>query len=168
MSTTTSVAASPTCAASLYDIPVQDAACAIAYGGNHTDIMSNCCKSADVVSYYGNCGLYCLAEGQNVKELTDCLHEQGAGWGDVFCRGNETATATATGAALPTSADASVAASGAGGSKTGDKTSSGASSTSSSTGNAAPRTSPDFNVSTLGLTIGALLFSATALGAFSL
>ncbi|KAM0820698.1 hypothetical protein AB5N19_06518 [Seiridium cardinale] len=168
--TTTSTSAAATCGSTLYDIPVQDAACALPYGGNHTDIMSACCKSANVVSYYENCGLYCLAEGQSVSDLTDCLHDNGASWTDVFCRGNTSATATGSDSSLPTSAGASIVATASDASKTGDSTASGtsSSSTSSSTGNAASRSQSSNGITTLGLTIGALLFSATTLGAFAL
>ncbi|ETS75173.1 hypothetical protein PFICI_13657 [Pestalotiopsis fici W106-1] len=165
--TTTSAAAANTCTANIYDTPVQDAVCAMPYGGNHTDIMAACCKSADVISYYDNCGLYCQAQDQSVQDLRDCLFDQGAGWTSVFCSGNLTATATVTDSVLPTSAGASIVASGTGGGsrKTGSSSSSSSSSTSS--GNAAPRGASDYTLSTLGLTLGALLFSATALGAFA-
>jgi hypothetical protein len=102
--------ASPACAAQLYNIPVQDASCAIPYdsSNNATDIMSGCCNSASVVSYYDNCGLYCLAEGQSVEDLTSCLMQSGAQPQNVFCRGNVTATATGSSNQLPPSAQATV------------------------------------------------------------
>ncbi|XXG96886.1 hypothetical protein Hte_003177 [Hypoxylon texense] len=179
MSTTTTsslsapaASATAQCGATLYDIPVDDAACAMAAGGNHTAVLGACCGAADVVSYYGGCGLYCLAAGQSVRDLTVCLYAHGAAWSDVFCSGNETATATATDAALPTSAGASVVAS-HGATRTGDgdssssETGAGAGATDSPA--AAPGLRPEFgSISTLGLTIGALLFSATAFGAFQL
>lgn len=59
--------------------------------------MKACCKDANVVSYYDDCGLYCLAVNQSVTDLTDCLYGDGAKWEDVFCRGNTSASATATG-----------------------------------------------------------------------
>ncbi|ETS74049.1 hypothetical protein PFICI_13915 [Pestalotiopsis fici W106-1] len=167
--TTTSASASATCGARLYDIPVQDAACALPYGGNHTDIMSACCKSADVISYYGDCGVYCLALDQSVADLTSCLFDQGAADQDVFCRGNTTATATGSGDSVPTSASASVVASATGDSSSGSGTSTGSGSASeTSKSAAAPRSQAAVGVTTLGLTIGALLFSATTLGAFAL
>ncbi|PSR80599.1 hypothetical protein BD289DRAFT_337547, partial [Coniella lustricola] len=97
--TATSATASVTgCGSLLYEIPTQDAACAVPYGGNHTEIMSACCGPADVVSYENNCGLYCLAENQNVTSLTNCLTSNGAAYGQVFCNepGNATASATTT------------------------------------------------------------------------
>ncbi|RYP41457.1 hypothetical protein DL768_010496 [Monosporascus sp. mg162] len=177
--TTTGVAATHTssCGATLYDIPTRDVACAVPFsvGGNdYTDIMAQCCGAADVVSYRGNCGLYCLAVDQSVTELTDCLHDAGATWGDVFCNGNGTATATAPGdAEVPATASASVVATGGGGgdgagdgeSEDGNADNADAPDASDSPG-AAPGLRPEFGVSTLGLTIGALLFSATAFGAF--
>ncbi|KAL2022595.1 hypothetical protein VTK56DRAFT_4939 [Thermocarpiscus australiensis] len=158
----------------LYDIPVQDASCAMPYGGNHTDIMAKCCGSADVVSYYNNCGLYCLAQGQTVAELTACLFKEGAASNEVFCRGNTTASATGTVTSLPATASASVVATGGSGTKTSGGTSgtasatgSGASSTTSH--NAAPRSSvPSLGNGLTGLAIAALLISATAFGALNL
>ncbi|KAI4868796.1 hypothetical protein F4820DRAFT_88680 [Hypoxylon rubiginosum] len=175
MSTTTSLsapAASTTsqCGATLYNIPVDDAACAMPSGGNHTDVLSACCGDADVVSYYDGCGLYCLAAGQTVDDLTTCLFTHGAGWSDVFCNKNGTSTATATDAALPTSAGASVVAS-HGATHTSGESGGSSSETSGATDSpaAAAGLRPEFgSVSTLGLTIGALLFSATAFGAFQL
>lgn len=175
--TTTSASATSTatgCGAQLYNIPVQDAACAIPYGGNHTDIMSACCKSADVISYYDDCGLYCLALDQSVADLTSCLFDEGAADSDVFCRGNTTATATGSGDSLPASVTASVVASATGdASKSGDSssgtgTSTGSGSASETSKSAAPRSQTSVGVNTLGLAIGALLFSATTLGAFAL
>ena len=99
----------PACASQLYNIPVQDASCAIPFDShdNATDIMSSCCNSAAVISYYDNCGLYCLALDQSVEDLTSCLMQSGALPQDVFCRGNVTATATGSGDSVPTSAEAS-------------------------------------------------------------
>ncbi|KAI1397347.1 hypothetical protein F4819DRAFT_472375 [Hypoxylon fuscum] len=159
---------SSACGAQLYVIPVKDAACAMPVGGNHTDVMGACCGNADVVSYYDNCGLYCLSVGQSVDTLTQCLFDQGAGWSNVWCNKNGTSTATASDTALPTSAGASVVVT-AGSSA--NPTSNDADSTSSPTDSpaAAAGLRPEFgSVTTLGLTIGALLFSATAFGAFQL
>ncbi|KAI0181207.1 hypothetical protein GGR52DRAFT_23693 [Hypoxylon sp. FL1284] len=158
------------CGANLYNIPVSDAACALPSGGNHTDVLGACCKSADVVSYYDDCGLYCLAAGQSVEDLTKCLFDHGAAYSDVFCNKNGTSTATATDAALPTSAGASVVVT-HGGSSDPTNTADGGDSTASpsDTPGAAAGLRPELgSVSTLGLTIGALLFSATAFGAFQL
>ncbi|KAH6646960.1 hypothetical protein BKA67DRAFT_540427 [Truncatella angustata] len=172
-STVTSASASPTCGSTLYNIPVDDAACAMPYGGNHTDIMAACCKSAAVISYYDNCGVYCLAIDQSISDLTDCMYKNGAPYGnEVFCHGNTSATATGDASSTPTgtSVGASIVASATDASKTGHSTSSGtsSSSTSSSSGNAAPRSHTSYSITTLGLTVGALLFSATTLGAFAL
>lgn len=70
--------------------------------------MSKCCQSASIISYYSNCGLYCLAQGQDVGDLTDCLFKNGAGWNDVFCSGTPNATATGSDSTPPPSAQASV------------------------------------------------------------
>ncbi|TQN65385.1 hypothetical protein CSHISOI_10052, partial [Colletotrichum shisoi] len=141
---TSAAAAAPSttaCGSRLYDTPVQDRVCAMPYGGNHTDIMSACCRDADVVAYYDNCGLYCLALGQSIKDLQDCLFEQGAGYTDVFCRdnGNVNASATATGNQdqPPASAQASVVASGGGDDKDGGGGGGGGDNTASGTGSGA-------------------------------
>ncbi|GKT64907.1 hypothetical protein ColTof4_07304 [Colletotrichum tofieldiae] len=183
LSATTGTAASATpsstsvCTSNLYDTPIQDRVCAMPYGGNHTDIMSNCCKDADVVAYYDNCGLYCLALDQSIKDLQDCLFEQGAGYTDVFCRdnGNVNASATATGNAQPpSSAQASVVASGGAGTGDGDgdgnsaSGSGGSASSTSSPNAAAGGLHAPAGVSTLGLTIGALLLSAATFGALQI
>ncbi|WYZ44014.1 hypothetical protein EsH8_VII_000450 [Colletotrichum jinshuiense] len=178
--TTGSAAAAPsstnTCTSNLYDTPSQDRVCAMPYGGNHTDIMSACCKDADVVAYYDNCGLYCLALDQSIKDLQACLFDHGAGWTEVFCRdnGNVNASATATGNSQPpSSAKASIVASGGGGkdgaSGTAGGSSGGASSSPTSSPNAAPAgLHAPAGVSTLGLTIGALLLSAATFGALQI
>ncbi|KAF7538224.1 hypothetical protein G7054_g3065 [Neopestalotiopsis clavispora] len=107
--TSTAAHASATAACSnLYDTPVDDAVCAMPNTGNYTTLMFSCCKEADVVSYYNGCGLYCLASGQDVQSLSNCLYGAGAAWEDVFCRGNETATATGTATGVPASASASI------------------------------------------------------------
>ncbi|KAI1094461.1 hypothetical protein F5B19DRAFT_490297 [Rostrohypoxylon terebratum] len=167
-------ASSTDCGANLYNIPVQDPSVGIRAGGNHTDIMAACCKSADVISYYSGCGLYCLAEGQSVMDLIDCVYEKGAPRPDVFYRGNVNATATVTGSALPTSVDASVVVTGGSskatstGSGSGSETGSSAASTSSA-GSAAANVRPEIGtLGTMGLTIGALLLSATVFGTLQL
>lgn len=186
----TSAAARPTatsaCGASLYEIPVADAACAMPYGGdkNHTAVMGACCGDrADVVAYRGDCGIYCLALGQSVADLTSCLYDHGAAWGDVFCSGNTTATATATDGGLPpatATVSASVVVSAGAESSSGggdgdgdsdggdgDKTSDG-DAPDGSEGAAAPGLRPELGGAKAGLVIGALLFSATAFGALQL
>ncbi|EFX06496.1 hypothetical protein CMQ_6817 [Grosmannia clavigera kw1407] len=158
-------AATTTACAGLYNSPAHDASCAIPAGGNHTEIMSACCNGADVVSYYDDCGLYCLAEGQTVQDLILCLYNKGAGWSDVFCSGSSNGTATGT-TALPTGAGASVVVGTATsttktGTKTGTTTGT-VSSSSSTSSSAASSTRPQAIVSTLGIAVGTLLFSVAA------
>ncbi|KDN67733.1 hypothetical protein CSUB01_06729 [Colletotrichum sublineola] len=163
----------PVCTSNLYDTPSQDRVCAMPLAGNHTAIMSACCRDADVVSYYDGCGIYCLALGQSVRDLQDCLFDQGAGYTAVFCRdnGDVNASATATGnVPPPASAQASVVASGGAGDDDDDgKSPSGSGASSTSSPNAAPAAlhAPG-GVSTLGLTIGALLLSAATFGALQI
>ncbi|KAI5922767.1 hypothetical protein F4810DRAFT_711356 [Camillea tinctor] len=162
--TSASASATATSCGNLYDIPARDASCAMPYGGNHTSIMSKCCKSTDVVSYYSDCGLYCLAVDQSVQDLTDCLYANGAAYQDVFCNANTTATATASSASLAASASASVVSS-AGASST---ASDGAAASGSETPGAAPGLRPEMGVQKLGMAIGALLLSSLAFGAFQI
>jgi len=124
MSTSSASAAGSTpstvaCSSNLYDIPVQDASCAIPFDDDATDIMAQCCQNAPVISYYDDCGLYCLASGQSVEDLTSCLMDGGAQPQDVFCRGNVTASATGTSNSVPTDAQASIVAGPTGGSGSG-------------------------------------------------
>ncbi|KAI2612702.1 uncharacterized protein GGS25DRAFT_132437 [Hypoxylon fragiforme] len=160
-------AANPTACARLYELPTADAACAMPYGSNHTDIMTACCGDADVISYYDDCGLYCLAQGQTVNQLVDCMFAKGAPWQAVFCSGPDTnASATATGHDVPTSAQASVIATGKGASGASSTGSGDSTSTSTDAPGAAAGLRPEYNsVTTLGVTLGAILFSATAFGA---
>lgn len=105
LASTTSLLSSPlttttsSCNAQLYTIPTTDAACAVPNNDpskNYTVPMTHCCGSASVTSYDGDCGLYCLAEGQDVGTLVSCLAGAGVGWSDVFCNTNMTARATGT------------------------------------------------------------------------
>jgi hypothetical protein len=93
--TVTSSAPSAACTGNIWVLPVQDAACGLPNTGNYSDIMDECCAQADVETYNDDCGLYCLAQGQNVGSLLDCIENHGATPGDFFCSGNMTATATA-------------------------------------------------------------------------
>lgn len=110
MSTTTSAAASSqTCSGSIYVLPTKDSACALPNTNNASSIMDKCCSPASVESYSDDCGLYCLAEKQSLGDLLDCLTENGAKDGDVFCNDqlNATATADVTGSATKTGSSGS-------------------------------------------------------------
>ena len=177
-----SSSAAANCGALLYDIPVADPACAVPFGGNHTDVLKECCKDANIISYREDCGIYCLALGQDVEKLAECLRSEGAAPQDVFCnRVSSAVTESATGeASVPTTASASVIA-GKGTTEGSDKsaTKSGsddkATETGSSAGSKATKSDsaaagvrPSSGISTVGVVIGALLFSATAFGAFQI
>ncbi|RAL11834.1 uncharacterized protein BO97DRAFT_405878 [Aspergillus homomorphus CBS 101889] len=96
MSTTTATAAAAaTCTGSIYVLPIQDAACALPNTGNFSSIMDKCCTPASVTKYNNDCGLYCLAQGQTVKELLGCLQDNGAVT-QAFCSANLNASATAS------------------------------------------------------------------------
>ncbi|KAK6216267.1 hypothetical protein LQW54_003657 [Pestalotiopsis sp. IQ-011] len=78
LTTTTGTAAQATSTAAcsnLYDTPVDDAVCGMPDTGNYTTLMFSCCGAADVVSYYGGCGLYCLAVGLLQKTWVAILDE---------------------------------------------------------------------------------------------
>lgn len=168
------------CGALLYDIPVVAPACALPFGGNHTDILEACCKDASIVAYRDNCGMYCAALGQSADDLIRCFRSQGAGDAAPFCNVvssavSESATADPS---VPTTAAAS-AIGGKGSDKDDDKetasgsdkaTQSGSAtgSKASNTDNAAPGVKSPSTVSTFGLVIGALLFSATTFGALQI
>ncbi|KAI1476866.1 hypothetical protein K445DRAFT_16257 [Daldinia sp. EC12] len=158
------------CGEKLYEIPVQDAACAVPATGNSTDIMAECCGSAQIVSYYDGCGLYCLADGQSVGVLSQCIQDHGQFPGYIFCTQSANATATDTGAPIPTSANASVVEThGSKPTKSSGDSDSDSDSSSTETPGAAAGLRPEYTtVSTLGCTIVALLFSATAFGALQL
>ncbi|KAH6887531.1 hypothetical protein B0T10DRAFT_489896 [Thelonectria olida] len=181
MSSTTSVASAPTngCSANLYDTPSGDHACALPYSKNATDILIACCGKADVVSYYNECGVYCLAIDQTVADLISCFKDEGASDASIFCRGNGTDTASKTQGSIAKTASASIihtagstiTSSSDSDDKSDDddsdstSTASGSSSSSTNSDNAAPGVHPQGVVSTLGLTIVGLLFSATLFGA---
>ncbi|UNI18056.1 hypothetical protein JDV02_004352 [Purpureocillium takamizusanense] len=152
----------------LFDPPTADAACAMPFSDNNVNLMRSCCKGAQVVSYYNKCGLYCLAQGQSVGDLTSCLYKANAPWNSVFCRGNTTATATETGAgSIAATASASVV---AGASSSGSATDTGSAGGASPTksGSAAPALRPQAGLSLSGVVVGATLLSAVVLGAFQI
>jgi hypothetical protein len=141
------------------------------FGGNHTEIMSECCGDANVISYYDDCGIYCLAVGQSVGDLTSCLFREGAANDQVWCGGGVNATATATGGGdAPTSASARIVATGDvdsddnddnNGNGSGNGNGNGGSSNNDD-GSAGVVVRPGMSVA--GLTVGALLVSAMAFG----
>ncbi|RGP71707.1 hypothetical protein FLONG3_7011 [Fusarium longipes] len=189
MSTTVSSASAgvpSACAAvgaQLYNQPNQNNTCAMPYKDGYLPMMEKCCGDAKIVSYYDNCGIYCVALDQTIKDLEKCLFAAGAADTDVFCSEGKKATETKD-ADVPATAGASVVSSKDDDKKDGDDdddsssavassgtatgTASSSSETSSETGNAAPSLAPKSGISTVGLAIGALLFSSFAAGAFQL
>ncbi|KAH8162799.1 hypothetical protein CIB48_g5452 [Xylaria polymorpha] len=177
--TTSTVLSTPTAApacANLYEIPISEAGCAVSFAGaGHEDAMKACCKSAEVISYFSDCGIYCAAVDQTIKELQDCLFGEKVAYQDVFCNAANNATATNTDPSIPATASASVIAGGSGDDKDGDdkngdddsdgKDDGDDGKDDGDKGSAAPRLAPEFGLSKTGLTIGALLFSAIAFGA---
>ncbi|CAG9954873.1 unnamed protein product [Clonostachys rosea f. rosea IK726] len=156
----TSSAAAPSTSAvcaSIWQTPNEDKNCAMPRTDKNVDYMKKCCKDAQIVSYYNDCGIYCLAVDQTIEDLVDCLHGEGAGDRDVFCRGtgNDTATATDVGSLDPTITASII---------------SGATSSSSSGKDDNSDKEDDKGaavkgtVSVLGLAIGTLLISAFTIG----
>ncbi|KAF2813422.1 uncharacterized protein BDZ99DRAFT_370617, partial [Mytilinidion resinicola] len=82
--------------AQIYTLPTTDAACAVPNkpASNYTAVMAQCCHAAPVTKYADGCGLYCLAAGQSIGELSTCLTGNGVGVGEAFCNKNTTSTAT--------------------------------------------------------------------------
>lgn len=136
---------------------MEDASCAIANEDDNRDIMKKCCKSAPVVAYNDDCAIYCLAMGQSVQDLTDCLFDEKIPWQGVWCYGNTTATATATD--VPSSTSTS--------DKTGTKTQSESSSTATETGTEdAPSQANALVASKAGLAISLVVIPALFAGVF--
>lgn len=150
----------------MYEIPVKDASCAVPIAGNYNDQIKKCCgDDAPIISYNNDCASYCLAVDQTVKDLTECLYDGGVKWKDVFCAGNETATATgeATGGATAATKTKTASASGT---DTGTSTArSENSSTTTSTGGAVSSFFQGWPVSKGTISIFAFLLSAAVAGA---
>lgn len=180
MSTTSAAAvptttSSTTCAANLYDTPVRDIACAMPYSDDNIDRLKKCCKGADIISYYDDCGLYCLALEQSAEELTDCLYDEGAKYQDVFCRDGGDASATATGDTKPLESADTTVVSGSG-KKGGDDDDDDDEDSDSSSGSSnddddedddspAAMIRPQGHTTVAGVVVGTLLFLAPAFGA---
>ncbi|KAH7227197.1 uncharacterized protein BKA55DRAFT_527191 [Fusarium redolens] len=170
--TSTLAAASQTACADIYNTPNQDNVCAMFRKDNHTDIMQACCGEAKIITYSGDCGLYCVALGQTIDQLSKCLYDHGApDEKGVWCSGNSKTTKTKD-ASIPATARATVVSDDDDAKdKDDDKSTStgtASSSKSSETSKAATSSSPHFGITTLGLTIGALFLSSMAIGAFEL
>ncbi|KAE8153765.1 hypothetical protein BDV25DRAFT_168293 [Aspergillus avenaceus] len=133
MSATTSTPSKPTCGSSAqYEIPVKDASCAVPNTDNYPKLLESCCQGAPVSKYDNDCAIYCLAAGQSVQDLTDCLYDAKVDWGDVWCFGDTNATATASVSLVKATATATSTASGKG--KSASSTKSGAAEATGSNG----------------------------------
>jgi hypothetical protein len=125
---------------------------------NNSAIMSSCCSDASVVEY-GGCDYYCLAQGQSVGTLAECLikaSEAGEVWCNTNANGTATATATATGTGVVTlSATATDADS------TSSSTSSGSSATSTANAAAGVFSPQPLSKSAIGM-VGILLAGSVA------
>jgi hypothetical protein len=173
VSSASAASSSTACAAQLYNQPNQDNTCAMPYTKDHISIMEKCCGDAQIVSYYDNCGIYCVAIDQSTDALSKCLFKEGAGDADVFCSGSKKVTKTED-AKVPATAQASVVSSKDDDDKddddesssTGTSTATGTASSadSSSTETDAPSSAAKSGISTMGVAIGALLFSSFAFG----
>ncbi|KAJ5116766.1 hypothetical protein N7456_001114 [Penicillium angulare] len=148
--TTTSASATATaCTGSVWELPgITDAACGAANTGNMTSVFDTCCKGDKPTTYNKDCGIYCLAQNQNVSSLLHCLQTESNNYQAVFC--NDKLNATATAAATTTKST---------GTSTGTKTS--GTSTSTHSKNAAVGAQP---VSTMGVGVLAVLFCSAMMG----
>lgn len=134
------------CTGNVYVLPnITDAACGAPISGNITDVFNSCCKGNAPVKYDNDCGIYCLAQGQTVNQLTKCLEEK-SGTYSIFCNKGVNATATAVATATKSS--------------TGTSTGTGTSAASTSSG-AAVANRP---VSMTGLGVVAMLFCSALMG----
>lgn len=96
MATTTAAAAAAasTCGPNTFVLPTKNAACGLPYSSDNSAAMEKCCKPASVETYSGDCGLYCLAKDQTLRDLLDCLTDNGVNNGEVFCNDQLNATAS--------------------------------------------------------------------------
>jgi hypothetical protein len=150
MTTTTTSAMSTstsTCGATVYQLRVTDAACGAKLSGNMSTVFDTCCKGDNPVKY-NDCGIYCLAQQQTVKELSDCIMSKANNYRDVSCEGKQNATATAAATATKSTSTSTSTSSGTG----------------TSTHNAAANTGP---VSTGGVSVLAMLFCSAVMGLFA-
>ncbi|PWY66789.1 hypothetical protein BO94DRAFT_561263 [Aspergillus sclerotioniger CBS 115572] len=146
LTTTSSPTTTTNCTtANIYILPIQDAACALPNTGNASSIMSKCCSPASPTTYDNDCGIYCLAQDQSVRDLLNCIQSNGAVT-EPFCSGNMSATATA-----------SISSSTSTGSKTGTSTGSAASGTHTGGAVREVRVSK-WGVGVLGLVVSGLVF----------
>ncbi|BCS23403.1 uncharacterized protein APUU_31628S [Aspergillus puulaauensis] len=100
MPTTAAAAATSTCHQKLYEIPTHDAACAMPMNSTYHSLMTNCCGAASVTAY-DECDYYCLAQGQTVGDLAECLIK-GSAAGQVWCNAAANGTASASASATAT------------------------------------------------------------------
>jgi hypothetical protein len=163
-STTSQASATSSCQAKLYDIPTHDAACAMPMRSNNSAIMSSCCSEASVVEY-DSCDYYCLAQGQSIGTLAECLIK-GSEAGEVWCNTNANATATATATATGTGVvTLSASTTDADSTSSGTSTST-ATSTSTSTANAAAGVVSPRSISKSAIGIVGMLLAGSAAGLF--
>ena len=163
--TTTGLTTTPTTCggATVYDIPINDAACAAtASKENASSAFDKCCKAAPVEKYDNDCGLYCLALDQTIGDLVECLTSSGLNDGDVFCTQQNNRTATATSTATKTSSSETS-------SETGSSSSSTSTSSSTSDSEGASETSQaaaviNQPVSKGGIGLLAMMFCSALLG----
>lgn len=165
-STTSSTSAAASCTGNAWVLPVQDVACAVKTDtGNYSSIMEKCCGVAEVQSYNDDCGLFCLAQGQDGNALLDCIGSNGAEDGDYFCGGNLTQTATAP-VPSPTGDDSDNDNDNDNDNDASDATSTGDASEPTNTDNAGVRLQ-DKVVSTSGLGVLAMVFCSAVFGVFA-
>ncbi|KAL4943473.1 hypothetical protein BDV06DRAFT_221221 [Aspergillus oleicola] len=88
----TATTTTTTCVPKPYDIPATDAGCAMRKYDTCHAIMASCCGRARVIAG-SDCSYYCLAQGQTVGDLAQCLIKGSKG-GQVWCNAHANKTAT--------------------------------------------------------------------------
>ncbi|CAI6242076.1 unnamed protein product [Periconia digitata] len=94
-----SASANAACATQNFsEFPTADSGCAVGsrqgIPSSYKDTLQKCCKSAPVESWADDCAAYCLAVDQTVADLVKCFQDDKVNPSEIFCSGNNTATAT--------------------------------------------------------------------------
>ncbi|KAI1809394.1 hypothetical protein GGS20DRAFT_572127 [Poronia punctata] len=186
-STSVSVSVTPTSTSTSTNIcnawvlPVTEPGCGVPYSSENIEVLAECCGSAPVISYANDCGVFCIAQDQSIKELQECFatngkdeddggkeEEGGIKRNEIYCNAGINATATDTDVQVPATASASVVANkpdeeGDGDDDDDDKGDDG-DKDDDAPGNSAGR----YEVSKMGVLVGVLMGSVVALGAFQI
>ncbi|KAJ5885406.1 hypothetical protein N7495_009916 [Penicillium taxi] len=61
-----------------------------------TTVFDLCCKGSGPVRYNNDCGVYCLAQKQDIYSLGKCLTQKSHKSSEIYCNAPANATATAS------------------------------------------------------------------------